>query len=132
MNEPPRGGAGGDVREHVGASNAAGAAGGAAGARGGGRRRAERKGSKADGQPRPSAAHGLIDIGETARLLGTTRRHIRRLVSERRIPFLKVGRFVRFDAADLEAWLERSKVPVVNDTSVRHQVRGRTPRGDDR
>jgi excisionase family DNA binding protein len=44
-------------------------------------------------------------------------RFVRRLVAERRIPFLKVGRSVRFDPADVDAWLERAKVPV---TSWRH------------
>lgn len=41
----------------------------------------------------------LLDIGAVAEALGVTPRHIQRLVSERRIPFLKVGRFVRFDPA---------------------------------
>jgi hypothetical protein len=36
-----------------------------------------------------------------------TRRHVRRLVIERRVPCLPVGRFIRFDAADISAWLDR-------------------------
>jgi excisionase family DNA binding protein len=39
----------------------------------------------------------LIDITTLADRLGDSVRHIRRLVAERRIPYLKVGRFVRFD-----------------------------------
>ena len=36
----------------------------------------------------------LIDITTLADRLGDSERHIRRLVAERRIPFLKVGRYV--------------------------------------
>ena len=32
--------------------------------------------------------------------------HIRRLVHERRVPFIKWGHLVRFDPAEIEAWLE--------------------------
>jgi len=39
----------------------------------------------------------LLDIHAVAQALGITSRHVQRLVAERRIPFLKVGRFVRFD-----------------------------------
>ena len=43
----------------------------------------------------------LMDIDGVAAALGVSRRHIQRLVGERRIPFLKVGRFVRFDQGAL-------------------------------
>ena len=52
----------------------------------------------------------LLDIDQVATALGVTRRHVQRLVSERRIPFLKVGRFVRFDPAALNVWLEDQRV----------------------
>jgi excisionase family DNA binding protein len=52
----------------------------------------------------------LLDSGELARRLGVTERHVRRLVAERRIPFVKVGRFVRFDQAAVAAWLARQSV----------------------
>ena len=45
--------------------------------------------------------------------LGTTRRHVQRLVTERRIPFVKVGRFVRFDPAELGLWLDAQRVAPV-------------------
>lgn len=48
----------------------------------------------------------LLDINDAATQLGTTVRHLRRLVHERRIPFVKVGRLVRFRQADLDAWIE--------------------------
>ena len=42
-----------------------------------------------------------------------TPRHVRRLVAERRIPFFKVGKFVRFDPGELDVWLEQQRVEVI-------------------
>jgi len=55
----------------------------------------------------------LLDIHAVAQALGITSRHVQRLVAERRIPFLKVGRFVRFDPAVLNVWLEEQRVDPV-------------------
>jgi excisionase family DNA binding protein len=52
----------------------------------------------------------LIDINGAAAALGISRRHVQRLVSERRIPFFKVGRFVRFDQDALSSWLSEQRV----------------------
>jgi excisionase family DNA binding protein len=54
----------------------------------------------------------LLDICAVAKVLTVTPRHIQRLVAERRIPFLKIGRFVRFDPAELNVWLEEQRVQV--------------------
>ncbi len=48
----------------------------------------------------------LIDSPALAEHLGTTERHVRRLVHERRIPFIKVGRLVRFDPDEIDRWLD--------------------------
>ena len=55
----------------------------------------------------------LLDIDAVALALGITRRHLQRLVTERRIPFLKVGRFIRFDPASLNVWLDQQRVEPV-------------------
>jgi excisionase family DNA binding protein len=52
----------------------------------------------------------LLDSVTLATRLGITERHVRRLVAERRIPFVKVGRFVRFDPAQVSAWLAEASV----------------------
>jgi excisionase family DNA binding protein len=52
----------------------------------------------------------LLDAPELAKRLGITERHVRRLVAERRIPFVKVGRFVRFNPSAVAEWLERATV----------------------
>lgn len=53
----------------------------------------------------------LSDIAGAAEYLATTERHIRRLVYERRIPYIKLGSKVRFDRADLDAYVDAHRVP---------------------
>jgi excisionase family DNA binding protein len=52
----------------------------------------------------------LPRIGEVADHLGVSVRHVRRLVFERRIPFLKWGHLLRFDPGDIAAWLDAQRV----------------------
>ncbi len=61
----------------------------------------------------------LLDTDEVATVLRVTPRHVRRLVAERRIPFLKVGRFVRFDPAVLNDWLDEQRVEAVRSPLCR-------------
>jgi excisionase family DNA binding protein len=70
------------------------------------------KNRRPQGPPRPTPTIDapLLDIDTVAQALGVTRRHVQRLVSERRIPFIKVGRFVRFDPASLNVWLDGQRV----------------------
>lgn len=56
----------------------------------------------------------LWDIGAVASRLGVQVRHVRRLVSERRIPFIKWGRLLRFDPAEIEAWLDEARCPTAD------------------
>jgi excisionase family DNA binding protein len=52
---------------------------------------------------------GLIDIAAVAAALDTTPRHVRSLIYERGLPFVKVGQLVRIDEDDLAAWIEANK-----------------------
>lgn len=54
----------------------------------------------------------LVDITAAAAALGTSPRHVRRLVYERRLPYFKVGGKVRIDRRELAAWVDRSLFPV--------------------
>lgn len=56
----------------------------------------------------------LIDITAAAEHLGVTVRYVRRLVSERRIPYVKLGHYLRFDPAELETWIDRARVSEAN------------------
>jgi excisionase family DNA binding protein len=52
----------------------------------------------------------LLNIKEAARFLGTTDKTLYSKVWRREIPFVKIGRSVRFDVRDLEALIDRSRV----------------------
>jgi len=52
----------------------------------------------------------LLDVAEAADHLGTPVRFIRRLIAERRIPFYKIGRYVRIDRHDLDAFIADGRI----------------------
>ena len=54
----------------------------------------------------------LLTVEEAAERLGTSVRFVRRLVTERRIAYVKVGRHVRLDSGDVEAFIAGSRVEV--------------------
>ena len=54
----------------------------------------------------------LLTVEEAAGRLGTSVRFVRRLVLERRIAFVKVGRHVRITPADLDAFIAAGRVDV--------------------
>jgi excisionase family DNA binding protein len=53
-----------------------------------------------------AVADRLLTVGEVAELLGTTERFPRRLIAERRIEFVKVGRYLRIGESTLRAFIE--------------------------
>ncbi len=55
--------------------------------------------------------NNLWDVEAVARRLGVQVRHVRRLVAERRIPFIKWGHLLRFDPAEIDAWLDGARRP---------------------
>ena len=54
----------------------------------------------------------LLTVEEAAERLGTSVRFVRRLVTERRIAYVKVGRHVRLDSGDVEAFIAGRRVEV--------------------
>ena len=54
----------------------------------------------------------LMTFDEAAERLGTTPRHMRRLVLERRIAYHKLGRYVRFHPDDLAGYVAAHRVEV--------------------
>lgn len=52
----------------------------------------------------------LLTINQFAVQLGTSVRHVRRLVAERRVPYVKVGRWVRFDPDAVTGWLDEHRI----------------------
>jgi len=59
----------------------------------------------------PAVLPQLLTMDQLAERLGVTRRHVRRLVDERRVPFLRVGRFIRLDPSKIADWLNSNRVP---------------------
>jgi excisionase family DNA binding protein len=55
---------------------------------------------------------GLLTVEEAADRLGTSARFVRRLIAERRIAYVKVGRHVRLDPTDVEAFIAAGRVEV--------------------
>jgi excisionase family DNA binding protein len=52
----------------------------------------------------------LLTVDQAAARLGTRVRFVRRLIAERRIAYVKLGRHVRIAAADLEAFIASGRV----------------------
>ncbi|MFI5861208.1 excisionase family DNA-binding protein [Streptomyces sp. NPDC051546] len=57
----------------------------------------------------------LLTLAQAAQYLGTSTRMPRRLQQERRVPFVKVGRHVRFRVSALETYLAQRVVPAAPD-----------------
>ena len=58
----------------------------------------------------------LIDIKTVARMLAVSERYVRRLVFERRIEFVKIGHYVRFDPDAVNDWIEhRRQTPLASE-----------------
>ncbi len=66
----------------------------------------------------------LLTIDDVAELLAVEPRFVRRLVQERRIPFHKIGKFVRFGSGDIRDFIESGRMEATRSgadyTSVRH------------
>ena len=54
----------------------------------------------------------LLSVEQAAERLGTSVRFVRRLIFERRIAYVKLGRHVRIAARDLDAFIAASRVDV--------------------
>ncbi len=54
----------------------------------------------------------LLTYKEAAAFLTVSEATLRRWVMLRQVPFIKIGKSVRFDPAELEAWIRAQSVPV--------------------
>jgi excisionase family DNA binding protein len=55
----------------------------------------------------------LIDIAELKRRTAVKQATLRKYVAQRKIPFVKIGRLVRFELPEIEAWISERKVPAL-------------------
>ena len=71
----------------------------------------------------------LLDVRGLAAYLGVTERHVRRLVAERRVPYLRWGQRIRFDPVEIARWLEAARVePLVDRHGLLQPLRPRPAR----
>jgi excisionase family DNA binding protein len=59
----------------------------------------------------------LLTVDQAAERLGTSVRFIRRLRTEGRIPVIKLGKHIRIDSTDLDAFITASRQEAWNNVS---------------
>jgi excisionase family DNA binding protein len=52
-------------------------------------------------------------LEDVADRLGVNERYVRRLIAERRVPYLKIGHLIRFDPNDIEQWIAQARVATI-------------------
>lgn len=65
----------------------------------------------------------LLTVAEAARVLNTGERFVRRLIAERRIVFVRIGRHVRIDHDDLAAFVAAGRVEPPDESAIWRAVR---------
>ena len=73
---------------------------------------------------RDQTATVLLTVEAAATRLSTSPRFIRRLIAERRIEFIKVGRHVRISESALADFIQAGRVEPLTAASVRRISRG--------
>ena len=53
----------------------------------------------------------LLDINEASKLLGISPKTLYNWVSQKKIPYFKVGNMIRFDLRALEIFIEEHSIP---------------------
>ncbi len=61
-------------------------------------------------QDRHSDRSPLLTVAQAGEYLGTGERFIRRLITERRIDYVKVGKYVRLERSTLDAFVDSGRV----------------------
>ncbi|MFV2022518.1 helix-turn-helix domain-containing protein [Micromonospora sp. LOL_023] len=67
-------------------------------------------------------ADRLVTPEEVAARLRVTPRFVRRLVADRRIEYVKVGRLVRFEESAVAAYVERNRIATLTRANLRHYL----------
>jgi len=52
----------------------------------------------------------LLTIQEVSKIIGVSKHTLYKMVSQRRIPYVKVGRLTKFDVTLLDQWLKQHTV----------------------
>ena len=70
-----------------------------------------------------SSADRLLTVEAAAERMSTSVRFVRRLIAERRIAFVKLGRHVRLSEADVTAFIESGRVTPLDSSHEWHTDR---------
>jgi excisionase family DNA binding protein len=73
---------------------------------------------------RDQTGAGLLTVEAAAERLSTSPRFIRRLIAERRIEFVKVGRHVRISESALATFIDAGRVEPLTNADLRPKMRG--------
>jgi excisionase family DNA binding protein len=76
------------------------------------------------GATRSGTTERLLTVSEVAELLGTSERFPRRLIAERRIEFVRVGRHVRISESAVAAFIAAGRVEPMIAPAIRLRARG--------
>jgi excisionase family DNA binding protein len=77
-----------------------------------------------DATTSPGNAGGrLLTVPEAAEYMNTTVRFVRRLIAERRVAFVKLGRHVRLSMTDLDDFVRAGRVEPLKDADVWSEIR---------
>lgn len=76
------------------------------------------------GRTTPITSGRLLTVEATAERMSTLVRFIRRLIAERRIEFIKVGRHVRISESALADFIQAGRVEPLTAVSARPRSRG--------
>jgi excisionase family DNA binding protein len=68
---------------------------------------------------RPEAADRLLTVEAAAERMSTSVRFVRRLIAERRIAYVKIGRHVRIAEHDIAAFIEAGRIAPMAISRVR-------------
>ena len=71
----------------------------------------------------PITAPVLLTVEQVASRMNCKPRFVRRLIAERRIEFVKVGRYVRISEAALAAFIKAGHVPPLEASDIWRQNR---------
>jgi excisionase family DNA binding protein len=75
-------------------------------------------------RPAPDVNARLLTVEAAAERLSTSTRFIRRLIAERRIEFVKIGRHVRISEAALVQFIEAGRVEPISGADIRPRWKG--------
>jgi excisionase family DNA binding protein len=71
----------------------------------------------------PGNADRLLTVEAAAERMSTSVRFVRRLIAERRIAFVKLGRHVRLTEADVAAFIESGRITPLDASPTWHNDR---------